>query len=474
MSTGEMILNEPFQTQCSKINDVDWAEGSMLFVVAGDINESYEPSQTSTLICRMLYNGNESIEEDVAKDNEFTNIEIVSVNLDTHTKSIEYIQWENNLIFAGYNENDKFKILLFKDDVETEFNNEQLDSNNGNLESNDEQLESVELNGDDDELIELDNEDSKQKGGMPAPETEKEGVPKEMNKEADEDVELDEIELIEEENNNDADINIDNNAELDDEVSPVSANENEFVLVPFEEHEFAVKGQGMSFNADKSKLSIIADSTIITISANVSGSPILEDKEYITNSKIKPKKITSKTDKILLLGEGIEEIDITEPMDDTKSIEPSPINLPDDMKSPILCSYNPATINEILVCSQDKFCIYDTVKNECMTTVNHKLEPTINDVDWRSSDNVEKRFFITITDTDIRVWCMDCASGKQNRHITCDDSSDCVDDGEGGNDSNESEDDSDKADGESAEDDGESAEDDGGDENSKGAKGYRK
>ena len=50
MSTGEMILNEPFQTQCSKINDVDWAEGSMLFVVGGDIDESFEPSQKSTMI----------------------------------------------------------------------------------------------------------------------------------------------------------------------------------------------------------------------------------------------------------------------------------------------------------------------------------------------------------------------------------------------------------------------------------------
>ena len=477
MSTGEMILNEPFQTECSKINDVDWAEGSMLFVIGGDIDESYEPSQASSLICRMLYNGNESTEEDVAKDDEFTNIEIVSVKLDTHAKSIEYIQWENNLIFAGYNDNDKFKIILFKDDVETEFDNGQLDSNNGQLysnngqlDSNDEGLESVELNDDGDELIELDNEDGKQKGGMSAPDTEKgkESVSKEMNKDADEDMELDEIDLIndEEDDNNNADIDIDN-AELDNNVRPVSANktETEFKLISFEEHEFSVKGQGMSFNADKSKLSIIADNTIITINVNVSGSPILDDKEYITNSKIKPKRITSNTDKILLLGEGIEEIDITEPMDDTKPIEPLAIKLPNDMKLPIVCSYNPVTKNEILVCSQDKLCIYDTETKSCTKTVVHNLEPTINDVDWHSSD---KRFFITITDTDIRVWCSDCDSGKQNRHITCDDSSDCEDDGEGGNDSNESEDDSDKADGESAEDDDENAED------AEGAKGDRK
>jgi hypothetical protein len=58
------------------------------------------------------------------------------------------------------------------------------------------------------------------------------------------------------------------------------------------------------------------------------------------------------------------------------------------------------------------------------------LTPTINDVDWRSSETSEERFFITITDTDIRVWCMNCDSGKQNRHITCDDSTSCVDDGE--------------------------------------------
>jgi hypothetical protein len=226
-------------------------------------------------------------------------------------------------------------------------------------------------------------------------------------------------------------------------VMPVSANGNEFKLIPFEEHSFTVKGKGMSFNADKSKLSIIVDdaanTTIITISANVSGSPILEDKEYITNSKIKPKKITSNSDKILLLGEGIEEIDITEPMDDTKSIEPLTIILPDDMKLPILCSYNPVTTNELLVCSQDKLCIYDTTTKSCIKTLDHKLTPTINDVDWRSSVTSEERFFITITDTDIRVWCMDCDSGKQNRHITCDDSTSCADDGEGKDDDDSTE-----------------------------------
>jgi hypothetical protein len=211
----------------------------------------------------------------------------------------------------------------------------------------------------------------------------------------------------------------------------------------------------MSFNADKSKLSIITDdesnTTIITITINVSGSPILEDKEYITNSKIKPKKIMSKSDKILLLGEGIEEIDITEPMDDTKSIEPISIELPDDMKLPILCSYNPVTTNELLVCSQDKLCIYNTTTKLCIKTIDHKLTPTINDVDWRSSETSEERFFITITDTDIRVWCMNCDSGKQNRHITCDDSSDCVDDGEGKDESAESDVESDESDVESDE-----------------------
>jgi hypothetical protein len=433
MSTGEMILNEPFQTECSKINDVDWAEGSMLFVVGGDIDESYEPSQTSTLICRMLYNGNESIEEDLDKDGEFTNIEIVSVKLDTQSKSIEYIQWENNLIFAGYNDNDKFKILLFKDDVKTEYNDEQLELNDEQLEVNDEQLEvndgklesfeSMEF--DNDEFLELDN--PKQKGGMPP-----------LKKEMDENLELNEIEFIEEDN----DMDINDNPKRNN-VMPVSANGNEFKLIPFEEHSFTVKGKGMSFNADKSKLSIIVDdaanTTIITISANVSGSPILEDKEYITNSKIKPKKITSNSDKILLLGEGIEEIDITEPMDDTKSIEPLTIILPDDMKLPILCSYNPVTTNELLVCSQDKLCIYDTTTKSCIKTIDHKLTPTINDVDWRSSVTSEERFFITITDTDIRVWCMDCDSGKQNRHITCDDSTSCADDGEGKDDDDSTE-----------------------------------
>jgi len=451
MSTGEMILTTPLETECSEINDVDWAEGSMFFVVAGKIDESYEPRKTSTMVCRLLYNGNESSEEEISKDNKFTNITIVSVNLDTHSKSIEYIQWEKNLIFAGYHDNDKFKILLFKDDEKPKENNEEIfdfdAEDNEDNKYNEDNEEGNTTNDFDMDFDDFDDDNTNRQGGGAAAEsilkdTEKELSAPEVKEQGDDETK------VKEQGDDEKEVK----EQGGDEKKLSETEDGEERITPFEEHDFSVKCKGMSFNADKSKLSIIVDDAdnnqIITININMNGSPILVDKHYITKSNIKPTKITSKSnsDHILLIGDsGLEVIDILDPMDPEKSIEPMPIKLPDNIKLPIICSYNPVTKNELLVCSQDKLCIYDTLKGECITTVEHKLEPTINDVDWRLSDTSEKRFFITITNTDIRVWCMDCDSGKQNRHITCDDSGSCVDDGEGGSDT-DSDDSADSAD----------------------------
>ena len=413
MSTGEMILKEPLKTQCSKINAVAWADGgSMLFVVAGESN------QTSAIVCRINYNNAESTEDEIA--NELDNIGDISIltsDLNTHSKSIEYIQWKKNVIISGYNDNDQFKILLFMDDID---NNEELELNDDEMVLDDTQ---VDLN---DEEIEINTEDNDLLKG---------GNPKDMN---DDVIDIDSEQPEESEANLD-EINLDEglDAGLDEVVLDENVEESPILkpskpLEPFEEHECKVKGKGMTFNADATKLAIIVDDDstdkIVIINVNIDGSPKLTDKEYIIKSNIKPKKITSVDNKLLLLGDGLEEIDISDSINETETLQPNTIDLV-DLTSPIICSYNPVTLNELLVCSQEKLCIYDTNSRQCIDTIQHKLEPNINDVDWHSSN---KHFFVTITDKEIRVWCMNCESANLNRHITCNNANVCTDDNDSG------------------------------------------
>ena len=427
LSTGEMILNTPLQTQCSRINDVDWADGSMLFVVAGDIDETYEPAQMSVTMHQIHYNGIETLEEDIATELtnivEFENvknsIEIMSSNLHTNGKSVKYIHWKKNLIIAGYNDTDTFKILLFDDNKEPD-NIEVVDSDSGNKETDyieDNESKIIDVYDDnltiEDTDTDTDTSSAKLNGGSPAV------VKGEV---AADEVEVEgevEVEAV------DADMELES-VDLDVNVEQTDADVFKFI----EEHTFKVKGKGMSFNADATKLAIILDddsNTIVFIDVTIDGSPILVDKEYIIKSNIKPKKITINDNKLLLLGDGLEEIDISVSISDAKPIEPQKLTL-ENLTDPIVFSYNPVTKNELLVCSQDKLCIYNTVDKVCKSTIQHNLEPTINSVDWHFTD---KRFFITITEKDIRVWCMDCNSGKENRHITCNESYVCIDDKKG-------------------------------------------
>lgn len=440
LSTGEMILNTPLQTQCSRINDVDWADGSMLFVVAGDIDETYEPAQMSVTMHQIHYNGIETLEEDIAAELtnivEFENvknsIEIMSSNLHTNGKSVKYIHWKKNLIIAGYNDTDTFKILLFDDNKEPD-NIEVVDSDSGNKETDyieDNETKIIDVYDDnltiEDTDTDTDTPSAKLKGGSPAA-VKGEVAVGDGDGEVEGEVEV-EVEVEGEgevEGEVDADMELES-VDLDVNVEQTDADVFKFI----EEHTFKVKGKGMSFNADATKLAIILDddsNTIVFIDVTIDGSPILVDKEYIIKSNIKPKKITINDNKLLLLGDGLEEIDISVSISDAKPIEPQKLTL-ENLTDPIVFSYNPVTKNELLVCSQDKLCIYNTVDKVCKSTIQHNLEPTINSVDWHFTD---KRFFITITEKDIRVWCMDCNSGKENRHITCNESYVCIDDKKG-------------------------------------------